>query len=465
MILKNQTLMNRLGILLDGVLLFAAMPLAYWARVLFFDNGSSQTGIPLYYYLIAVLCLVPIQLTAYNLLGLYKTHSKYSIYYELSRMFLAGLLCFMLLPATFFVIKIENFSRGALIIFFLLETLLLGGKRILIWYKLRTYRRKGHYSKSILIVGSGEMAANCEHELLSSPELGYVLLGYISSNAGSMRSRHLGNISDLRSILEQQHPDEVIAALDVDEYADLPLIISACEDWGIRFSLIPCYAKYIPTLHPQVDFLNGIPLFNLRHIPLDNMANAFLKRSMDVIGSLILILITSPIMLAAAIGVKLSSPGPILFKQARVGYGKKVFYMYKFRSMRVNTSENTGWSTNTDPRRTRFGSFIRKYSIDELPQFFNVLKGDMSLIGPRPELPHFVEKFRTEIPQYMVKHQVRPGITGWAQVHGLRGDTSIEDRIKHDVYYIENWSLLLDIQILFMTVKHVSNDETIVSAK
>jgi len=170
-------------------------------------------------------------------------------------------------------------------------------------------------------------------------------------------------------------------------------------------------------------------------------------------------------MLVAAIGVKLSSPGPILFKQARVGYGNKNFYMYKFRSMRVNARETTGWSTNTDPRRTRFGSFIRKYSIDELPQFFNVLKGDMSLIGPRPELPHFVEQFRNEIPLYMVKHQVRPGITGWAQVHGLRGDTSIEDRIKHDVYYIENWSLLLDIQILFMTLRHVSNDEVIVQAK
>ena len=173
---------------------------------------------------------------------------------------------------------------------------------------------------------------------------------------------------------------------------------------------------------------------------------------MDIVGSLVLIVLSSPVMLLAAVGVKLSSPGPIIFRQKRVGLNKKPFYMYKFRSMRVNAASDTGWSTNSDPRKTRFGSFIRKFSIDELPQFFNVLKGDMSLVGPRPELPHFVDQFKEEIPLYMVKHQVRPGITGWAQVNGLRGDTSIKERIEHDVYYIENWSILLDIKILFLTL-------------
>lgn len=164
-------------------------------------------------------------------------------------------------------------------------------------------------------------------------------------------------------------------------------------------------------------------------------------------------------MLFAAIGVKLSSPGPILFKQERVGLNKKPFYMYKFRSMRVNDKQTTGWSTNSDPRKTRFGAFIRKFSIDELPQFFNVLKGDMSLVGPRPELPFFVNQFKESIPLYMVKHQVRPGITGWAQVNGFRGDTSIKGRIEHDIYYIENWTFLFDIKILLMTVFRFSNSE------
>ena len=181
---------------------------------------------------------------------------------------------------------------------------------------------------------------------------------------------------------------------------------------------------------------------------------------MDIVGALALILLTSPIMLLTAVGVRLSSPGPVIFKQKRVGLNKREFYMYKFRSMRLNDSADTGWSTQRDDRKTRFGAFIRKFSIDELPQFFNVLKGDMSLVGPRPEVPYYVEQFKEEVPLYMVKHQVRPGITGWAQVNGLRGDTSIEERIRHDVYYIENWTLLFDIKILFMTLlKGIKNQE------
>ena len=239
----------------------------------------------------------------------------------------------------------------------------------------------------------------------------------------------------------------------------MPHIIDACEATGTKLSLIPFYAEYMPA-NPQIDSLNGLPMINLRRIPLDNLGNAFMKRAMDIVGSLFLIVLTSPIMLFAAIGVKLSSPGPIIFRQARVGLNKKVFYMYKFRSMRVNNGSETSWSTNKDNRKTAFGALIRKFSIDELPQFFNVLKGDMSLVGPRPEIPYFVEQFKTKIPLYMVKHQVRPGITGWAQVNGLRGDTSIEDRIQHDIYYIENWSILFDIRILFLTLwKGILNQE------
>ena len=231
----------------------------------------------------------------------------------------------------------------------------------------------------------------------------------------------------------------------------MPQVIQACEASGTKLSMIPFYAQYMPS-HPQIDSLNGLPMINLRRIPLDNLGNAFLKRAMDIVGSLVLIVLTSPVMLFAAVGVKLSSPGPVIFRQTRVGLNKKTFHMYKFRSMRVNSEEGTRWSTNRDDRKTKFGSLIRKCSIDELPQFFNVLKGDMSLVGPRPEIPHFVERFKNEIPLYMVKHQVRPGITGWAQVNGLRGDTSIEERIRHDIYYIENWSFLLDVKILFMTL-------------
>ena len=241
------------------------------------------------------------------------------------------------------------------------------------------------------------------------------------------------------------------SAIDMEDYQRMPEIIAACEKTGTKLSIIPFYAKYMPS-NPQFDDLEGIPLLNLRRIPLDNWANAFCKRAMDVTGALTLILLTSPVMLLCAAGVKLSSPGPVIFRQKRIGRNKEPFYMYKFRSMRVNDGQDTRWSANRDERKTRFGAFMRKCSLDELPQFFNVLKGDMSLVGPRPEIPFYVEQFKEDVPLYMVKHQVRPGITGWAQVNGLRGDTSIKARVEHDIYYIEHWSILFDIEILLTTI-------------
>lgn len=198
----------------------------------------------------------------------------------------------------------------------------------------------------------------------------------------------------------------------------------------------------------------GLPVINIRYVPLTNTFNAVLKRLVDIFGAIFCIILFSPVMLMAAIGTKLSSKGPIIYKQTRIGLHSKPFTMYKFRTMRVQTTEEEkkGWTTRGDDRVTRFGSFLRRTSIDEMPQFFNVLTGSMSLVGPRPERPQFVEKFREEIPRYMVKHQVRPGITGWAQINGYRGDTSIRKRIEHDIYYIENWSLGFDFRILFLTV-------------
>jgi len=199
--------------------------------------------------------------------------------------------------------------------------------------------------------------------------------------------------------------------------------------------------------------LDDIPIIDVRYVPLDNTYKKFLKRIFDCIAASLAIIILSPIIIFTAIMVKLTSPGPIIYKQERVGLNRERFQIYKFRSMRIHDEDKVvpHWTTEDDPRKTRFGSFIRRTSIDEFPQFFNVLKGDMSLIGPRPERPIFVEMFREQIPKYMIKHYVRPGMTGWAQVNGWRGNTSIEKRIEHDIYYVENWSMLLDIKIFFMT--------------
>ena len=208
----------------------------------------------------------------------------------------------------------------------------------------------------------------------------------------------------------------------------------------------------IPT-RPYTEDLMGLPVINIRYVPLTNTGNILIKRIMDVTGALFGIIITSPIMLLAAILVKCSSPGPVIFRQERVGLHNKPFDMYKFRSMEIQSpsSEKRAWTVRDDPRVTGIGKILRRTSLDELPQLFNILKGDMSLVGPRPERPHFVEKFKEEIPRYMVKHQVRPGLTGWAQVNGLRGNTSIRKRIEYDIYYIENWTIGFDIKIILLT--------------
>jgi exopolysaccharide biosynthesis polyprenyl glycosylphosphotransferase len=215
--------------------------------------------------------------------------------------------------------------------------------------------------------------------------------------------------------------------------------------------VIPLCYQYIPG-RPDVDQLDGIPLVNLRTVPLDNHGNACLKRVVDVVGALLGLVLGSPIYLLCAVAVKLSSRGPVFFRQTRVGHEQREFTIYKFRSMRVNDESDTAWSRKTDDRRTRVGAILRKTSLDEIPQLWNVLKGDMSLVGPRPELPALVERFREEIPGYMLKHRVKPGVTGWAQVNGFRGDTSLEERIRYDLEYIENWTLWMDLRILFRTV-------------
>ena len=221
---------------------------------------------------------------------------------------------------------------------------------------------------------------------------------------------------------------------------------------GVHTKFIPDYNNVIPT-KPYTEDLLGLPVINIRRVPLSDPLNKLVKRVIDLFGAAVALILFSPVMLGTMIAIKLTSPGPLIFKQERVGLQNRPFEMYKFRSMVVQDKEveKKGWTTKDDPRVTGVGKFIRRTSIDELPQLINVFKGDMSLVGPRPERTQFVEKFREEIPRYMIKHQVRPGLTGWAQVNGYRGDTSIRKRIECDLYYIENWTLGLDFKILIMT--------------
>jgi len=318
---------------------------------------------------------------------------------------------------------------------------------ITILHNLRSNRRNIKYI--LMVTDSQEMVDGYMEEILRNPQFGYSVIGYVG-NLSIVGLPHLGTTADLDSILKEYRPDEVVMAFDTVRRKVITKYVSICNDNCCKVLFVPAICGYFRAPR-QVSAMGNLPLIDIRSTPLDNPTNQFVKRASDIVISLILIILTSPLMLFTAIGVRISSPGPILFKQVRVGRNNVPFKMYKFRSMRVNDSEKTGWSHEGDPRKTRFGAFIRKFALDELPQFFNVLKGDMSIVGPRPEVPFYVEKFKKEVPLYMLKHTLRPGITGLAQIKGLRGDTSIADRIEEDINYIENWSFWGDIRIILLT--------------
>ena len=290
-----------------------------------------------------------------------------------------------------------------------------------------------------------------------NPQWGYVVRGILDDKVprGTMYKgcKVIGSIDNLTDILPMSQLDEIAVTLSLADYDRLEEIVGMCEKSGVHTKFIPDYNSLIPN-KPYTEDLNGLPVINIRYVPLSNTFNALCKRIVDIVGSLVGIILLSPFLIIVALIIKLTSKGPIIFKQERVGLHNKPFYMYKFRTMYVQSEEEEakGWTTKDDPRVTKVGKFFRKTSIDELPQLFNILVGDMSIVGPRPERPQFVEKFKEEIPRYMIKHQVRPGLTGWAQINGYRGDTSIRRRIDYDIYYIENWTMGFDFKIMFLTI-------------
>lgn len=458
MIKENQNLLNKVNAISDIVILFISMTLAYLIRFYIFSPDTDY--IRLITYIEFSVFIIPINLIVFNLFDLYHSFRTTSFIKECNQIIKSNTVLIAILLSLLFTLKLVHISRLVIVIFYFVNIMLVIAKRFFLRRILSKMRTNGMNLKHVIIVGAGEVANEYLNVIKNNKNFGYNYSGYVANNS-NFEGEKLGEYSNLYTVLDKHKPDEVVCALDISDAKYIERIVSDCEKSGTKISIIPFCYKYIPS-QPYIDQIGNIPLINLRRIPLDNLGNAFIKRTIDIVGSFILIICTSLIMLFTAITIKLTSVGPVIFKQKRVGLNKNLFTMYKFRSMRVNSQEKTGWSTNNDPRKTMFGSFIRKFSIDELPQFFNVLKGDMSLVGPRPELPHFVENFKDEIPLYMVKHQVKPGITGWAQVNGYRGDTSIKKRIEFDIYYIENWNILMDISILFKTAfKGFKNNEQI----
>lgn len=452
MIKENQKFLNTLLAIADACLCVLAILFAFSLH--FFGYQGGYLGIN--YYLKLLIYIIPAYFVLYHYFGLHDSFRHKSLTLELGKIFQANFIGIIFIFVLVFFLKEVHISRMVIILFGFVNSLLSAFSRLALRKLLRRMRAKGYNLKHLLLVGWNEVSAEFYDRVISNRSLGYDFVGYLSHskvNTAERKISYAGGFGTLPSLLNGKGIDEVVISLDYNEFSELGSIIEACEKAGVKSNLLPFYTKYLPT-KPYIDEVEGMPLINIRKIPLDNMLNSFCKRFFDITVSLIALILFSPFLLITAIGVKVTSKGPVIYKQERIGRNKHPFQMYKFRSMKIDTgnSDMTAWGTKNDDRRTKFGSFIRKCSIDELPQLVNVLKGDMSLVGPRPERPFFVDKFKEEIPLYMLKHLVRPGITGWAQVNGWRGDTSIDERIKCDIYYIENWTFLLDIKILLMTV-------------
>ena len=455
MIKENQKHFNRLQVLIDAfVLLFSYV--AAW--VIKFQIISSDDGaLSLRTYMIALPITVLVYLGLYYLFSLYTPKRVQGRRLELWNIVKANTVGIALFLGVLYLIKMMHFSREMLFIFYVINICLEAIARNLIRYFLRSMRRKGYNLKHIVLVGYSRAAEEYIDRILENPQWGYKIRGILDDHieAGTEYKgiKVLGKIDNLMIILPENRLDEIAITLGLSEYARLEEIVNLCEKYGVHTKFIPDYNQIIPT-KPYTEDILGLPVINIRHVPLTNTFYAAMKRVMDIAGAICAIILFSPIMMFSVIMIKLTSPGPLIFKQERVGLHNHTFMMYKFRSMDVQPpeKEKTKWTVKDDPRVTNFGKFMRKTSIDELPQLFNVLKGEMSLVGPRPERPFFVEKFKEEIPRYMIKHQVRPGLTGWAQVNGYRGNTSIRKRIEYDLYYIENWTLGLDVKILFLTI-------------
>ena len=466
MIKENQKLLNFLRIVIDTLILIGSFYAAYqlrfndnWSPLIIYEIIKPPFGLygSLKDYTMILFMLVPLYLLSYYFFHLYDPKRVRSRKTELYNIVLSNIVGILYCTAVLFFIRNASYARLFIVIFVTLNCFFDSCFRFFLTTILRKMRRKGFNQKHVLLVGYSRAAEGYIDRLLAHPEWGYKIHGILDNNKPMGQVYRniniIGRLDELEQILAENDFDEIIITLGLNYYDILERIVATTEKSGVHTKFIPDYNNIIPT-RPYTEDLDGLPVIHVRTVPLSVSFNRVIKRLFDIIGSIILIILFSIPMLIVAILVKTTSKGPLIYKQERVGLHNKPFKMYKFRSMEVqdDSKEKHAWTTKNDPRVTPVGKFIRKTSMDELPQFFNVLKGEMSLVGPRPERPFWVEKFKEDIPRYMIKHQVRPGITGWAQVNGYRGDTSIRLRIDCDLYYIENWTFGLDIKILFLTI-------------
>ncbi len=356
-------------------------------------------------------------------------------------------------------LEVFSFSRAFLVLFALLNLVLLVTGRNVIRKILRRRRLSGHSLQRILVLGAGALGKEVTKKILDHRELGFQVVGFLDDDVGKADSSFhgvpiLGTLDRVDEVIVSEQVDQVYVALPLEAHRKMLRILQSVGRECVQVKLVPDVLQYA-ALKATLEDLDGTPVINLSQVPLQGWSS-LVKRGMDVAIATAATLALLPFLPMVAIAVWLEDRGPLFYRQERMGLDGRPFMMLKLRSMRVDAEASTGpvWAVKGDPRRTRVGTFLRRWSLDELPQLWNVLKGDMSIIGPRPERPAFVREFKHKIPQYMLRHRVKSGITGWAQVHGWRGNTSIRKRIQYDLYYIENWSLKLDFKILWMTFRH-----------
>lgn len=459
MIKNNQKYLNGLHVIIDAVIIAGSYMLAWWIK---FETplGGVKPGdfyLPREVYFGAIPYIVVAYLLIYRFCKLYTAKRGSGPGGELFRIVEANVIGAVGMTSVLFIIWQQHFSRSMIALFVCLNVAFGAAFRLSLREALMIARRRGYNMKHVLLVGYSRAAEEYINRVKANPQWGYVIHAILDDVVprGTLYKgiKVVGRIGNLEIILPENKLDEIAITLPLSQYGRLADIVAQCEKSGVHTKFIPDYNSVIPS-RPYTEDLMGLPVINIRNVPLTRLSNQIVKRTVDIAGALFGLIVSSPLLLIIAVLVKATSRGPVIFAQERIGRHNEPFRMYKFRSMRerTETGDTADWTVENDPRVTKVGKFIRRTSLDELPQLFNILRGDMSLVGPRPEQTKYVEEFKEKIPRYMIKHQVRPGLTGWAQVNGYRGDTSIEKRIEYDLYYIENWTLGFDIRILFLTI-------------
>jgi len=457
MLKQKRQLFEYLFIAADLLVVSAAWLIAYWLRFMTglipVDKGVPEFG----HYASMLIFIWLIWAFVFRRMGLYRPMRGVRRSRELWVLVNANALSILLLISMTYLFREKSiqFSRLVFLYFWVLATFLSVCERSMLRFLLRELRRKGFNLRYMLIIGAGKVASDVVSRIRLHQELGVQLVGCLSREGVERRGPGgipvVGKYSDLRTFLARTDIDQVVVALPLEDHQLLPDVMAELQDSILDIKVVPDLYQFA-SIGGAIEEFEGLPVISLQGCPLDGI-NLFTKRILDLAIAGLSIVVFSPLMAFIAILVKLTSRGPVLFKQERVSFDGTSFRIIKFRTMVADAeAQGPGWTTPGDGRVTLIGRVLRSTSLDELPQLFNVLRGDMSLVGPRPERPVFIEEFRQRIPRYMLRHKVPAGITGWAQVNGWRGDTSIDKRIEYDLYYLENWSILLDLKIMCMTV-------------